>query len=105
MLSDNDSELINISSQGKAILFIAPVEGEFGSGTKRLMIDSGEVSTISNNGVECPAIVGIEDITKHIREGEWEIREAFNSKTVILKKRMAGNVSYIEVVTRSGEDL
>ncbi|MCK5613259.1 hypothetical protein KAR91_65910 [Candidatus Pacearchaeota archaeon] len=98
MLSDNDSELIDRSSQGKATLLIAPIDREFGSGTQRLMIDSGEVSTISNNGEECNATVGIEDITKQIREGEWEIREAFNSETVILKKKMAGNVSYIEVI-------
>lgn len=77
-LSKQDSDLIEKSSQGILTLLFAPKGQEFCNGTERIMLENGEVFTVSCKGEIATAAIGIEDITKKLSEGEWEVREAFD---------------------------
>ena len=79
-LTEKDSQLIEQSLQGLSTIRIAPIDHEFDNGTARVIIDGKGVSTISDKGETQPAAIRIEEVTKKIRDGEWEIREAFNEK-------------------------
>lgn len=79
-LTDKDSQLIEQSSQGLSTICIAPIDHEFDNGTARVIIDGEGISTISDKGEIQSAAIRIEEITKKIRDGEWEIREHFLTK-------------------------
>ncbi len=76
MLTENDIELLNKSSMGKSILFIAPTGKDFEENFQRIVIDNSEISILTNSGEELEAALRIEDIADNLKDGSWEIREA-----------------------------
>ena len=77
VMSEKDSQLIEQSTRGEITILIAPKDQEFDNGTSSLMIENGEIFTISDQHEKQPAAIKLEEITKRLRDGEWEIRRSF----------------------------
>lgn len=91
-LSEQEADLIKRCTEGLLTILIAPKGQSFGSGQLRLMVDKGDISVVEKNGKILSSVVGVDEITKKLSQGEWEIREAFSMECVVFHKEVAVNV-------------